>query len=66
VTISALVSRSCQALSARASVSVVVAPPPAKTDVRGQTVAGFDQRDIIHEQADHPFPFAIGGVRILP
>jgi len=60
-----LVSRSCQALSARASVSVVVAPP-AKTDVCGQAVAGFDQRDIVDEQADHAFPFAIRCVRIVP
>ena len=39
---------------------------PAKTDVRGQAIAGFDERDIVHEQADHAFPFAIGRVRIVP
>ncbi len=34
--------------------------------MRGQTVAGFDQRDVVHEQADHALPFPIRCVRIMP
>ena len=34
--------------------------------MRGQAIGGFDERDIVHEQADHAFPFAIGRVRIVP
>ena len=40
--------------------------PTAKTDVRGEAVRRLDHGDILHEQADHAFPFAIGRVRIVP
>jgi hypothetical protein len=37
-----------------------------KANVRREPLRGFDERDILHQQADHPFSFAIGRVRVVP
>jgi hypothetical protein len=42
------------------------APNICRSDRKGETIRGFDERDILHQQADHPFSFAIGCVRVVP
>ena len=37
-----------------------------KTEVRGETIGDFDERDVLHQQADHPLAFTIGRVGVVP